>query len=134
MYYKQKIYEMRSIKLNPHSLYILQRFLQSEGVQEYVTKVDQYSWVIQEPGPNTSGRSNSVELVYANSQVTFEGPSLMAEAYFQIFNDFYIKEVRKAELHQIETSRGTSKVIVYTVVALTIALFGIAYTFFKQYL
>lgn len=103
---------MRSIKLNPHSLYILQRFLQSEGVQEYVTKVDQYSWVIQEPGPNTSGRSNSVEVVYANSQVTFEGPSLMAEAYFQIFFQIYEKEVKGIKLDELRKSKSLGKIIV----------------------
>ncbi|MCB9820703.1 hypothetical protein H6790_02035 [Candidatus Nomurabacteria bacterium] len=103
---------MRSIKLNPHSLYILQRFLQSEGVQEYVTKVDQYSWVIQEPGPNTSGRSNSVEVVYANSQVTFEGPSLMAEAYFEIFFQIYEKEVKAIKLDELRKSKSLGKIIV----------------------
>ena len=103
---------MRSIKLNPYSLYILHRFLKSEGVREYLTQVNENSWVIQEPGPNTSGRSNSVELVYANSQVTFEGPSLMAEAYFQIFFQIYEKEVKGIKLDELRKSKSLGKIIV----------------------
>lgn len=122
---------MKKIPLNPDSLYILHRFLQSEGVKECVTKLNKNSWIIQEPKPNTS-RSNNVEVVYANSQVVFEGPHFMVEAYFQIFYEIYEKEIWRMELHQIETGRSAGKVVVYTAVAIVLAILGIAYTLFLQ--